>query len=210
MTRALQFGNIAVPWTVGWTGEESFHVGTCRFIRRPAICQVAAPGVGKPTFGKPHWERQRQCIAQCLCDLCGKPLKLATKVSLSHARPVAHGAEGLAIMQVEPLLHRACAAESMRLCPSLKRDIAAGTLMIRQVTSWRPQFSIMAPLFAQIGLVMALCFTAFQAIPVGFDFLFPLHTNGGSDGDRKWWLGTLLSLLGWGSLGLLLAVILSV
>ena len=67
-----------------------------------------------------------------------------------------------------------------------------------------------APLFAQIGLVMALCFTAFQAIPVGFDFLFPLHTNGGSDGDRKWWLGTLLSLLGWGSLGLLLAVILSV
>jgi hypothetical protein len=143
----LQFGNTAVPWTVQWTGEESFSVGPCRFARRPAICQATAPGVGKPTFGKPHWERQRQAIAQCLCDLCGKPLKLATKVSLSHARPVGHGAEGLAILQVEPLLHRECAAESMRHCPSLKRDIAAGTLMVRQVTRWRVQFVIMGPQF---------------------------------------------------------------
>lgn len=144
----LQFGNTAVPWTVGWTGEESFSVAPCRFAdRRPAICQASAPGIGKPMFGKPHWGRQRQAIAQCLCDLCGKPLKLATKVSLSHARPVAHGAEGLAILQVEPLLHRECAAESMRHCPSLKRDIAAGTLMVRQVTRWRVQFVIMGPQF---------------------------------------------------------------
>lgn len=144
----LQFGNTAVPWTVGWTGEESFHVGPCRHADgRPAICQAVAPGVGKPSFGKPHWNRQRQCIAECRCDLCGRSLKTATKVSLSHARPVGHGARGLAVLQVEPLLHRACAAESMRHCPSLKRDIAAGTLMVRQVTRWRVQFVIMGPQF---------------------------------------------------------------
>ena len=67
-----------------------------------------------------------------------------------------------------------------------------------------------APLFAQIGLVMTLCFVAFQVIPIGFDLLFPLDADRGSDRDGKRWLGAFLSLLGWGSLGLLLAVILSV
>ena len=143
--RSLHFGNTSVPWTVGWSGEESFYVGHCRFSDRLAICQAEAPGVGKPTFGKPHCQRQRQCIAEGRCDLCGKSLKLATKVSLSHARPVGHGAQGLAILQVEPLLHRECAAISMRFCPSLKRDIAAGALMVRQVTRWRVQFAIMGP-----------------------------------------------------------------
>lgn len=144
----LTFGNAPVPWTVGWTGEESFFVGPCRHAGgRRAICQGVAPGIGKPTFGKPHSQRQRQCIAEGRCDLCGKSLKLATKVSLSHARPVAHGAEGLAVLQVEPLLHRACAAISMRHCPSLRRDIADGTLMVRQVTRYRVQFAVMGPQF---------------------------------------------------------------
>lgn len=147
MNHVRHFGNTAVPWTVGWTGEETFSVDRCRFSGHAAICQVEAPGVGKPMFGKPHWIRQRQCIAQCRCDLCGKLLKPATKVSLSHARPVGHGAEGLAILQVEPLLHRACAAESMKHCPSLRRDLAAGTLMLRQVTRWRVQFVVMGPQF---------------------------------------------------------------
>ena len=148
--RALQWGNTAVPWTVGWTGEESFYVGLCRFSKMPAICQAEAPGVGKPTFGKPHSQRQRQCIAEGLCDLCGKSLRNATKVSLSHARPVGHGARGLAILQVEPLLHKECAAISMEFCPSLKRDIEAGTLMVRQVNRWDVQFAIMGPQFVSV------------------------------------------------------------
>ena len=99
----LTFGNTAVPWTVSWTGEDAFRVDRCRFSARLAICQADAPGVGKPLFGKPHWQRQRHAIAECRCDLCGKPLKLATKVSLSHARPVGHGADGLAILKDETL-----------------------------------------------------------------------------------------------------------
>lgn len=148
MAKSLTFGNTAVPWTVAWSAEESFYVGPCKWAdQRPAICQVVSPGTGKPMFGKPHSQRQRQCIAEGRCDLCGKPLKLSTKVSLSHARPVGHGADGLAILQVEPMLHKTCAAISMQHCPSLKRDIAAGTLMVRQVTRWRCQFAIMGPQF---------------------------------------------------------------
>lgn len=145
----MQFGATAVPWTVAWTGEDSFYVGHCHYSQMPAICQAIAPGMGKPTFGKPHCQRQRECIAECRCDLCGRSIKSSTKVSLSHARPVGHGANGLAILQVEPMLHKAYAVESVRWCPSLKRDIANGSLMVRQVTRWRCQFAIMGPQFVE-------------------------------------------------------------
>ena len=51
------------------------------------------------------------------------------------------------VLQVEPMLHRECARESMRYCPSLKDQLAAGELNIRQVTSHRVQFAIMGPEF---------------------------------------------------------------
>lgn len=141
---SLKFGNTPVPWTVSWSGEEGMFISPCPyFSRRPAISQASKPGDGTPQFGKPHSNRQRQCIAECRCDLCGKPLKLSTKVSMSHARPVIHGAEGWAILQVEPLLHPACAHECINWCPSLKRDLAAGSLMIRHVTKWRAQCAVM-------------------------------------------------------------------
>lgn len=143
----LRFGEVPVPYTVSWSGEERFSVDHCRHAQRMAICQEVAPGVGKPRFGKPHSQRQREAIADDLCDLCGKPLKNRTKVSLSHARRRENGALGPCVMQVEPLLHRECAAESVRHCPSLKRDIKADTLMIRQVTRHRVQFAVMAPEF---------------------------------------------------------------
>lgn len=144
-----RFGAAAVPWTVSWSSEETFTVARCPHAKAMAICQPSSPGVGKPQFSKPHSVRQRECIARALCDLCGRTLKDRTKVSLSHARPQPHGAEGLAILQVEPLLHKECAAESMRHCPSLRRDIARQTLMVRQVLQHRAQFAVMSPEYVE-------------------------------------------------------------
>jgi hypothetical protein len=144
----LTFGNTPVPFTVSWSAEERQFVARCRFADgRPALCQEHHPGEGKPLFGKPHNVRQRQAIGEGLCDLCGKPLRNRTKVSLSHATVRNNGAEGPAVMQVEPLLHRECAAICMRFCPSLRRDIQQGTLMIRQVTRFRVQIALMSPEF---------------------------------------------------------------
>lgn len=144
----LNFGNTAVPFTVSWDSEERFSVGFCRYAQRRAILQAESPGIGKPLFGKPHSIRQRKTIAENRCDICGKSLKNRTRVSLSHAHPC-HNAlidgKGTGILQVEPLLHRECAAISMKHCPSLRRDIAAGSLVIRQVTRCRTQFAIMSP-----------------------------------------------------------------
>lgn len=146
LANITRFGATAVPFTVSWTAEEKQFVGDCPFSGRRALCMPHRPGIGKPQFGKPHSNRQRQAIAQGLCDLCGKSLKTRTKVSLSHARERMNAAGGgTGILQVEPLLHRECALESMRYCPSLKRDAASGSLMIRQISSYRVQFALMSP-----------------------------------------------------------------
>lgn len=142
----LTFGDTPVPYAVSWTAENRFFTAPCPHADgRIAICQDVNPGVGKPMFGKPHSQRQREVVARGLCDLCAKPLRNRTKVSLSHAGVRTNGAEGPAIMQVEPMLHRECAAISMKHCPSLRRDIRQGTLFIRQVLRWRVQFAVMAP-----------------------------------------------------------------
>ena len=141
---SLSYGGVPVPYTAAWTGEGRFHLAACQDAGgRLAVCQASDPGKGKPEFAKPHMDRQRAAVVRGLCDLCGRPLKGRTKVSLSHARPAPNGAEGLAILQVEPLLHKACAATCLRHCPSLKRDVKAGTLMIRQALRYRVQLAVL-------------------------------------------------------------------
>lgn len=152
----LRYGNTRVPVTASWTGEEHFYLDRCRWFGKLAICQdeVIQNGglshirrnighLGRPQFGKPHMQRQRRAMAEGRCDICGRSLRTATKVSLSQARPQPHGAEGWAVLQVEPMMHRACALEAVDQCPSLKRDVLAGTLRIRQVLRWRAQCAVM-------------------------------------------------------------------
>lgn len=141
----LYFGSVPVPYTAAWSGEEQhgmIYLGQCPYARRAAICQHWARGEGKPRFGSPHMERQRQVIALALCDLCGKPLKNRTKVSLSKARPQPHAARAMDVLQVEPLLHKECAAISMQHCPSLRADIRNGTVCVRQVFRHACQFAL--------------------------------------------------------------------
>lgn len=144
MAELLRYGDTPVPYTASWTAEEAFYLAACRHADgRLAICQAVARGQGKPAFGKPHSQRQREVIGEGLCDLCAKPLAARTKVSLSHAAVRLNGAEGPAVLQVEPLLHRECGLISMRHCPSLRRDVKTGALKIRQVTRYRVQVAVM-------------------------------------------------------------------
>lgn len=138
----IQYGGVPVPYTASWSAEDQIFLELCPHARAIAICQSVARGSGKPEFGKPHMNRQREVIALDLCDLCGRPLKNRTKVSLSHARSRSNAASAFDVLQVEPLLHKECAAISMRHCPSLRRDVRNGTLEIRQVFSHQVQFAI--------------------------------------------------------------------
>jgi hypothetical protein len=147
--RILMWGKVPVPYAASWTEEAPFFIGLCPYSRREAICQTSNRGQGKPLFGKPHANRQRELIALNLCDLCAKPLKVRTKVSLSHARPQPHAFRMGDILQVEPMLHRDCAATCVEHCPSLKRDIDQGTLIIRQVFRHAVQFAIMDEVYTE-------------------------------------------------------------
>lgn len=141
----LHYGGVPVPYTAAWSAEEvpgALYVGRCPYAKRTAIMQRHARGEGKPRFGAPHMERQREVIALGLCDLCGRPLRNRTKVSLSHARPQLHAARSGDVLQVEPLLHKDCAAISLRHCPALKRDIRDGTARVRQVFRHDCQFAV--------------------------------------------------------------------
>ena len=143
--RLLRYGGVPVLYTVSWSAENAlsmFYLGLCPHARRTALRQRHARGEGKPRFGAPHMDRQREVIALALCDLCGGPLKNRAKVSLSQARPQGHAATPGDILQVEPLLHKECAAVSMQHCPSLQAQAREGSLHIRHVTRHACQFAI--------------------------------------------------------------------
>lgn len=137
----LMWHSVPVPQVALWTAEEACYLGADPLVpNMMAVCNAEAQGQGKPIFGKPHMQRQRRLVIEGLCDLCGKPLKGRTKVSLSHAA-VRTGADGLCVMQVEPMLHKECAKISVLHCPSLKRDQRGGTINVRLVTRYRVQIA---------------------------------------------------------------------
>lgn len=142
----ITYGSAPVPWTVSFSAEQPYFVDRCPYAKRAALRQPQCRG-GKPDFKNPNFDRQRKTIILDLCDLCAKPLKASTKVSLSmpahNTLAARHGGTG--ILQVEPMMHRECALICLDRCPHLIRAAADGRLQVRQVTRWRPQVAIMSP-----------------------------------------------------------------
>jgi hypothetical protein len=145
MMPLVTYGDIPVPQTVGWTNERPYSIGYCPFVRSIALQQPQGRG-GRPDFRHPNFDRQRRTIVCGLCDLCGRELKTATKVSLSMLQEQTRQfSGGTGLVQVEPLLHRDCAIICLRHCPHLLRASADGRLSIRQVTKWRVQYNTLPP-----------------------------------------------------------------
>lgn len=119
-----------------WSAEEEYFVGICPWFKVPAICQKEAQGEGVPRFGRPHAVRQRKMMLFGLCDLCAKPLRNSSKISLSDAF-IRGFPEERVLTQVEPLLHVECARLSLEYCPSLQRQREGGRLRITQVFRYR-------------------------------------------------------------------------
>lgn len=135
--RLHEYGKLPVPWTTAWSGENRFEVRYCPYAKRAALWQPEAPGVGKPDFAKPHSVRQRRAMVECRCDICGKPLKNASKLSLSQESARQVQGIGVALLVVEAMMHTDCARVALSFCPSLKRQALEGSLKIRQVFRWR-------------------------------------------------------------------------
>jgi hypothetical protein len=131
----VKYGDTPVPWGSMWSDEDEYYVGKCPWFGVPAIMQKQAQGSGTPRFGSPHVERQRKLHARCLCDICAKPLKGSTKLTLSTFGE--HIRDGQPLTVYEPLIHVECAKLCLHSCPSLKRQLDGGWLRVRRVTRYR-------------------------------------------------------------------------
>jgi hypothetical protein len=113
-----------VPWTVSWTGEETFDLKDSQdFLGLVDLVQLDRPGVGRPKFNALHVTRLRIGISQHICHVCGRPTLRTDRYLLpvQSGGFVAVGDEPFRYAANVPPLHLRCARRAQRLCPHLGR-----------------------------------------------------------------------------------------
>jgi hypothetical protein len=116
-----------VPWTVSWSGEQSFDLQLSDdFPGLVDLVQAQLPGQGAPRFAAMHVSRHRAGMRDHLCHVCGRPTLKGDR----YIFPVESG--GFATMPDEsiryagnvPPVHLRCADRAKSLCPHLRRNWA--------------------------------------------------------------------------------------
>ena len=118
---------INVPWSVAWTGENSFALELSNdFPGHVDLVQAEHPGKGAPKFAAQHVTRHRLGMKEHYCHVCGK----RTVKGDRYIFPVQSG--GFVTMPDDsprfagnvPPVHLACAKRAQRLCPHLSHTYA--------------------------------------------------------------------------------------
>jgi hypothetical protein len=115
-----------VPWTVSWTGEDSYDLfASPTFHGYVDLVQVQRPGDGAPRFAAVHITRQRLGLLGQLCHVCGR----RTPARDRYIFPVESGgfvAVGNAMRYAGtvPPVHLACGRRARQLCPHLSHVLA--------------------------------------------------------------------------------------
>lgn len=82
-------------------------------------------GQGKPRFGRPCIDRQRQCMRQGRCSVCGHRVRPAKGGMLFLGVGVTTVPPGVEVpASIEPPVHPVCAAYSTLVCPRVIEDNA--------------------------------------------------------------------------------------
>lgn len=125
-----------VPNTASWSGElDDCWLGPePLYGKQLALFMPERQGQGTPYFKRPHPVRQRKAMVQCLCDICGLPLRNKRKILAGNIRFL-HDQPGVAGTQ-EPLVHTECYAIAAKHCPYVKRIEAGEVHGPWQVASW--------------------------------------------------------------------------
>jgi hypothetical protein len=118
---------VNVPWTVAWTGEQSFELQpSVHFPGLTELVQVQRPGQGTPMFAAQHVTRHRMGMADHHCHVCGEPTTKRDRFIF----PVQSG--GFVLMGDEteryagnvPPVHADCGRRARLLCPHLTHTFA--------------------------------------------------------------------------------------
>ena len=113
-----------VPWTVSWTGEETFDLTDSQdFPGLVDLVQIERPGEGLPKFKALHVSRLRIGMARHLCHVCGRPTPRNDRYLLpvQSGGFVSVGEDPFRYAANVPPLHLACTQKSQRLCPHLRQ-----------------------------------------------------------------------------------------
>lgn len=117
-----------VPWIIYWSGEGSSWVDICPYTHKRSLFRADNRGNGKPFWKEYHPNRQRKCVYECRCQVCGGSIVSRTKISLGAIN------EGTV---VDPFVCVPCAKMSLAMCPDLKDQIEEGEIEIKEVTGWK-------------------------------------------------------------------------
>jgi hypothetical protein len=113
-----------VPWTVAWTGEETFDLATSLdFPGLVDLVQIDKPGLGQPKFNTLHVTRLRLGMARYLCHVCGRPTARNDRylMPVQSGGFVTVGEDRFRYAANVPPLHLTCARRAQRVCPHLSR-----------------------------------------------------------------------------------------
>lgn len=116
-----------VPWSVSWTGEQSFELRpSVDFPGLMEVVQLQRPGEGAPRFASQHVTRHRLGMTAHLCHVCGRRTvtrdRFIFPVQSGNMLPVDN--EPRFVGNVPPV-HLSCAKRAQQLCPHLSHAFAA-------------------------------------------------------------------------------------
>ncbi len=115
-----------VPWSVSWTGEDSYDLAaSANFPGYADLMQAQAPGQGVPKFAAVHVTRQRIGMLGQLCHVCGR----RTLARDRYLFPVESGGfvavgDRMRYAGTVPPVHLSCARRARALCPHLGHALA--------------------------------------------------------------------------------------
>lgn len=116
-----------VPWSVAWTGEQSFDVQpSSDFPGRFDLIQAQRPGEGVPRFAAVHVTRQRGGMMEHLCHVCGRrtPRRDRYIFPVESGGFVTVGDGTMRYAGTVPPVHLACGRRARALCPHLGHSLA--------------------------------------------------------------------------------------
>lgn len=126
---ALEIGK-DVPWNASWSGEAGHEIRPCRYAEGAlAVWQPFKPGEGRPIFAAPHMVRQRKCIAELRCTVCGEK----TAEDDRWWFPFGGWRDGWWVSTESPV-HKACADLAAHACPMIRKG---GHTPIRLPHGWQ-------------------------------------------------------------------------
>lgn len=136
---------LPVPFVNRWGKQEKTELLSIRWDRTVDMAAVFYDDNGEtePDFNHQNMQRQRQCMAEGLCQVCGRPVPFSRRtlvLSGISTEQIQLGGRG-ALVVTEPWLCRRCAMFATTYCPALIRRRHDEDLQIISVTT-RRQFEL--------------------------------------------------------------------